>query len=317
MPSTAVSGPLRAGLIEAMPMSDLLQRTPRVSGPLRAGLIEAACSAAAAFRSGNVSGPLRAGLIEAWKRTAPARVAWSAFPAPCGPASLKRTRGVPRRRPLGAVSGPLRAGLIEAGPPRPRKARESIVSGPLRAGLIEAGATPPRRRSSRPAFPAPCGPASLKQIANRELGGGKRIVSGPLRAGLIEARARRTTAWPCISVSGPLRAGLIEALCSSISEEISTIRWRTFPAPCGPASLKPYVPDAVLGRERAPFPAPCGPASLKPGVGRTFRRTSRTVSGPLRAGLIEARRRSGAVCAASTSVSGPLRAGLIEARPRP
>ena len=62
------------------------------------------------------SGPLRAGLIEAncWDLIvcAPMR----SFPAPCGPASLKRRQAPSQGGTWPHVfSGPLRAGLIEAG----------------------------------------------------------------------------------------------------------------------------------------------------------------------------------------------------------
>ena len=184
------------------------------------------------FTEAGFSGPLRAGLIEARRSPARRSAGRRGFPAPCGPASLKheiniRSDLAHRRR----FSGPLRAGLIEA-------ARACAPDPDLSSG-----------------FPAPCGPASLKPSGSRARIHIDFRFSGPLRAGLIEALAGELGPGSTEQrrFSGPLRAGLIEAGLRA--------RWKFVPAPG--------------------FPAPCGPASLKPRQGAQDRRPVLAVFRPL------------------------------------
>ena len=133
-------------------------------------------------------------------------------------------------------------------------------------------------------FPAPCGPASLKQ-RRRPAGRHQHPpVSGPLRAGLIEAFLR-----PSFSAA---RSQPFPAPCGPASLKQSGGQRRLerdpFPAPCGPASLKRTRADPRTRSRRGPFPAPCGPASLKHAVRGLRPPAAGPVSGPLRAGLIEA-----------------------------
>ena len=60
------------------------------------------------------------------------------------------------------------------------------------------------------------------------------------------------------------------------------------------------------------FPAPCGPASLKGRRRLRELRRRHRFSGPLRAGLIEGQLAVGARRRDDDEFSGPLRAGLIE-----
>ena len=108
------SGPLRAGLIEARTRDPGPIEPGTFSGPLRAGLIEARCTGGGWPAISAFSGPLRAGLIEAAGSRSSPTSGSGRFPAPCGPASLKRPAGRGRDRDRIEFSGPLRAGLIEA-----------------------------------------------------------------------------------------------------------------------------------------------------------------------------------------------------------
>ena len=102
-------------------------------------------------------------------------------------------------------------------------------SDPLRAGLIEGGSAGSAPPSIRPrGFPAPCGPASLKDGGRHLPARGAHRFSGPLRAGLIEGGGFHAAALlPRLArFSGPLRAGLIEGPAGPTATEDPPVVFR-------------------------------------------------------------------------------------------
>ena len=168
------------------------------------------------------------------------------FPAPCGPASLKRDRIDHWMRILDRFPAPCGPASLKQVESAELPGAPITFSGPLRAGLIEAS-RPSCYPDACDSFPAPCGPASLKPIATalrQHRAAGFPAPCGP--ASLKPPPAYHTPPPP-VTFSGPLRAGLIEALI--------TPRWYIlypcgFPAPCGPASLKRSVFPGRARRRR-------------------------------------------------------------------
>ena len=208
----------------------------------------------------------------------------SSFPAPCGPASLKHKKPPITLEEARQFSGPLRAGLIEALflfhlPDGPRGF--PAPCGP--ASLKRLTGAPPAP-GARPRFPAPCGPASLKlAVVGRDEADGPAF-SGPLRAGLIEALDTKTRSKIRRAFSGPLRAGLIEA-----GRRWAAQRARSgFSGPLRAGLIEASKVRTESATDASSFPAPCGPASLKPHAAGCMASRRAVFSGPLRAGLIEA-----------------------------
>ena len=168
------------------------------------------------------------------------------FPAPCGPASLKPQEGLSQGSKL-SLGFPAPCG--------PASLKRGDHARPV-LGAADG-------------FPAPCGPASLKPARSSASRTPCSLrFSGPLRAGLIEAAVGLSGSSFVTRFSGPLRAGLIEAPAAPDGAGPGS---SGFPAPCGPASLKPllsHLDHLPVGG----FPAPCGPASWK--------RVARNVAGP-------------------------------------
>ena len=185
----------------------------------------------------------------------------ASFPAPCGPASLKLAEGSGLRGRAGTFPAPCGPASL-----KPRAALDT-----------PAGTPAP--------FPAPCGPASLKRCCLSHHSLSSLAFPAPCGPASLKLEAAAAREARLADVSGPLRAGLIEAAAAETAPALPP----AFPAPCGPASLKP----ALLGdlpHRLGPFPAPCGPASLKQAGCASTLAFGCVVSGPLRAGLIEARR---------------------------
>ena len=113
--------------------------------------------------------------------------------------------------------------------------KDPTFSGPLRAGLIEARSRRDRALEGGASFPAPCGPASLKQLPR--LGRADGAPGFPAPCGPASLKRGEIAAAPAghRTFSGPLRAGLIEA---DLELVVQAAGRRGFPAPCGPASLK-------------------------------------------------------------------------------
>ena len=85
-------------------------------------------------------------------------------------------------------SGPLRAGLIEAaGVVEELQPHVLGFPAPCGPASLKQLVTLEYRKFIETGFPAPCGPASLKQIGPEGGPRGPERFSGPLRAGLIEA----------------------------------------------------------------------------------------------------------------------------------